>query len=416
MSTSRSHRVLGLLGALALCAAAACGTRLLRDPSFELWCGDKLCAPWESEGEIARVGTWHRNDYGVALMDGAELSQRVDAAPVECIEFELIADVDAEAEVQLELDFMDDGRSEYKEPIAESRWARLRFLVPTPTWYRGLRFRVRKLGHGHAVLAQLSATSSSDCKGERLALDDRPDGGQCDRAKQCKSGTCAPVPQRFQIGDEVSNPASVCGGCAEDADCPDGGVCGALEGAFGPYRACVEAGSAELGAFCELDAQCASGHCLHGLPFNNATCAGCGADEDCAEGEVCGVEVLAGGAARVCEQAEPLALGELCDANDQCQSGVCCFGACSECCGEWIPCADGAECGSSDPQGGTHALLCGFGRSDRAAGEACGGDLDCKSRRCKLPDSACLLPGDEDSPDLFEAVCRVERQLAGVCR
>ena len=42
MSKTRSHRVLGLLGALALCAAAACGTRLLRDPSFELWCGDKL--------------------------------------------------------------------------------------------------------------------------------------------------------------------------------------------------------------------------------------------------------------------------------------------------------------------------------------------------------------------------------------
>jgi hypothetical protein len=152
------------------------------------------------------------------------------------------------------------------------------------------------------------------------------------------------------------------------------------------------------------------------LPFNNATCAGCTADEDCAEGEVCGVEPLADGAARVCEPNEPGALGELCAGNDQCQSGVCCFGACSECCGEWVPCADGAECGSSQSGRSPRTLLCEPGAGHREVGQPCGSDLDCRSQRCELPPNVCLVQGNEDAPDFFEMVCRVERQLAGVCR
>jgi hypothetical protein len=418
MSNLREHRVGLGFGLLLACAASACGVRLLRDPSFELWCGQTLCAPWESKGEIARVPTWHPRDYGVELLDGAEISQLVEADPVECIEFELIADVSAEAEVQLELDFMDDGTSDHSERIAESNWARLRFKIAAPTWYRGVRFIVRKLGTGRAVLAQLSASSSSDCRGEPVELDRRPDGGRCEAGAQCASGTCSLVPQRFVdvSGKGPVDDSSVCGGCELDADCARGQVCGVLTSDYGPYRSCVQPRSAEVGAFCEADAQCVSGACVRALPFVYGTCAQCVEDTGCSAGDVCGIEVTDGGATRICEPLVAGPLGELCAGNAQCESGVCCFGVCSECCGEWSPCGDGVECGSSQPGFVSRTLLCAPGSGDRAAGEACGAHIDCRSGRCELQPNLCLSPGDEDSPDFFEAACRVERQLAGVCR
>jgi hypothetical protein len=418
MDHVRNHRWAVACGLALACAVAACGTRLLRDPSFELWCGDELCAPWEVKGEIARVGTWHPNDYGVSLLDDGEISQLVTEDPVECIEFELIADVEAEAAVQLELDFMDDGVVDRELPIAESHWARLRFEIVAPTWYRHVRFTVRKLGKGRAVLAQLSATSANDCKGKPVELDRRPDGGQCEESEQCASGTCGLVPQRFAAlsGTDPVNPISTCGGCALDDDCAQGQVCGVLVSDYGPYRSCIQPGSGELGAFCEQGSQCGSGRCLRALPFINATCAECSVDQDCAEGDVCGLEVADGGALRVCEPLEPAALGGLCAGNEQCESGVCCFGACSECCGEWSPCADGVACGSS--QGGfvSRTLLCAPGAGAREQGEPCGTDHDCRSKRCALSPNVCAVPGDEDSSDFFEAACRVAVQLAGACR
>jgi hypothetical protein len=405
-----------LWGVALACAAFACGDRLIRDPSFELWCGKKLCAPWESHGKVTRVGTWHRHDYGVELADGAEISQLVNHAPVKCIEFELIADVSAEAEVQLELDFMDDGHVEHAEPIAESHWARLHFLVRAPSWYDGVRFTVRKQGHGHAVLAQLAASASSDCSGEPIVLDDLLGGAHCENDDQCASGLCDAIPQRTMLdGEPPPDPALVCSGCSVDDECGGNQVCGVLESQWGPYRDCVGAGSTELGAFCEDASQCASGLCLHGLAFHNATCAGCEHDTDCDAGELCGLEVMSGGATRVCEAESALALGELCGENAQCASGVCCFGACSECCGEWLPCEDGSACGSTQIFAASATQLCGVG-DPREAGAACGSSIDCESGRCDQPALQCLLEGNAKSSDLFEAVCRVAQQIAGVCR
>ncbi len=49
-----------------------CG-QALRDPGYDLWCGDDLCA-WKVErGEIKRVATWHEGDAGVpGFRDSAE--------------------------------------------------------------------------------------------------------------------------------------------------------------------------------------------------------------------------------------------------------------------------------------------------------------------------------------------------------
>jgi hypothetical protein len=225
------------------------------------------------------------------------------------------------------------------------------------------------------------------------------------------------MPQRTMIeGFPPPNNFTVCGGCRDDEDCGEGKTCGVLESKWGPYRSCVDSGSAELGAFCESEAVCASGRCLHGLPFNNATCAECEHDSDCTGGQLCGLQVLDGGAARVCEEPRALPLGALCGENAQCDSGVCCFGACSECCGDFAPCQDGAECGSSQVPGASAMQLCGFGMQQRAAGEPCGSSRDCASGSCDQPEIECLFDAPEVTSDDFALFCPIKQQLAGTCR
>lgn len=407
------------LCALLAALLAACGTKLISDPSFELWCGQELCAPWESKGKVTRVGTWHANDYAVSLGNGAEISQRSDEDPVDCIEFELIADVTAEAQVQLELDFMDDGRSEYTEQIAESRWARLRFLVKPPSWYDGLRFRVRKLGKGRAVIAQLSAVSSSECKGEPIELvAERPVGVKCDEDEQCRSGRCArALPNVFGIA--IFQPAQVCAECQSSEDCDAGAVCGLRESEIDEeaYRGCVQPGPLEVGATCEHHGACPLGVCLEAASFNTSACAGCIDDGDCAQGEVCGIEVTERTLIRSCVPDEPGPLGELCTGNAQCQSGVCCFGVCSECCGDLWPCQDGAACERSELGQVLYApLLCAPGSGARGPDEACSADADCRSDGCELPAPECVIQGDPQSFEASLVGCRVQRRYAGVCR
>src|SRR5215468_1920822 len=48
--------------------ATDCGGGITRDPGFDLWCGDVLCA-WKIErGEVLRVPTWNEGDAGVELV------------------------------------------------------------------------------------------------------------------------------------------------------------------------------------------------------------------------------------------------------------------------------------------------------------------------------------------------------------
>jgi hypothetical protein len=68
---SRLGWSLAVLGAF-----VACRDELISDPSFDVWCGEALCSPWEATGDVSRVTTWHKKDFGIALGDGAVLSQR----------------------------------------------------------------------------------------------------------------------------------------------------------------------------------------------------------------------------------------------------------------------------------------------------------------------------------------------------
>ncbi|HSN28200.1 MAG TPA: hypothetical protein VLT45_18065, partial [Kofleriaceae bacterium] len=83
-----------------------CG-QALRDSGFDLWCGDQLCA-WKLErGNIKRIPTWNEGDSGVEL-DGTDVAieqlSPVDSGDGTCIEFTMVANVDKNADVELDVD------------------------------------------------------------------------------------------------------------------------------------------------------------------------------------------------------------------------------------------------------------------------------------------------------------------------
>lgn len=312
-------RVLLAAALFQMLAAPGCDS-ILEDDGFDLWCGDELCH-WDLEdGEIAKVPTWHQGDPGVALVGpSVAISQMVDIdqSATTCIRFEAVADVDESAEVMLELDFYDDGTVDYEERIPTSRWAPISYLITTPPVYRGIRFRLRKLGNGAAALAQIAASEDDKCVQPPLDLGARPLGMSCSANDQCDSGIC------YGAFDPLPF-VSACSQCETILDCADGQICG-LESQvprwYSSYYTCVDAGSHVLGEPCADDRECATGLCA-------GVCTACTAAADCADGESCTEvtsEVLQFLTTRpsVCTAGGLVATGGFCLAGEQCASGTC---------------------------------------------------------------------------------------------
>jgi len=151
-------------------SADECNDGLLEDPAFDLWCGETLCAWQVEEGHIAKTASWHDDDYAVALETvPTAISQLSTQAGAACLRVELIADVAAETQTALELDFNDDGSVEQRRDIPEASWKKLSYVIETPAGYERVRFRFRKRGEGRSVLARIVVR-----KGECNAL--REDG------------------------------------------------------------------------------------------------------------------------------------------------------------------------------------------------------------------------------------------------
>lgn len=156
--------IVGFLG-----LGSSCETDLLDNDGFNIWCGDRLCA-WEvEEGEVRKVKTWHPRDYGASL-EGSRvtISQLSDVADYEstCFKFYLQADMDDGVEVQIALDFDDDGTIEYQHTIVSDDWESVDYKIATPTEYDGVRFYVKKFGDGRAILARIRPVTSGGCAGE----------------------------------------------------------------------------------------------------------------------------------------------------------------------------------------------------------------------------------------------------------
>src|SRR5690349_6257210 len=111
---------LSLLLLAATQLGATDGGEVLRDPGFDLWCGDKLCTWKIIRGDAKRADTWHEGDSGVQLLGlDAAISQLspVDDRDGHCIRFDLVANVDENADARLDIDMYGDGSIEHSVPI-----------------------------------------------------------------------------------------------------------------------------------------------------------------------------------------------------------------------------------------------------------------------------------------------------------
>lgn len=298
---------------LTLLILAGCSASpLIKNDMIDRWCGDHPCS-WEAQGEVERVGSWHPDDYAVELVsDDAEISQlnaSVDYRSTRCFNFTLIAKVGRGAHPTLELDFLDDGTSEFVQELPVSNWGRLTFTITAPDWYKGVRFIIRKNGPGEVILAELAASSADGtCSAPPVELDHRPPGARCTSDEECADGTCED---------------HVCGECAAGGDdCPDGSFCGRVIVPDGVEHACVTEASGEFGTACEDGRQCQSGHC------QNHACSEC-EGTSCSDGSAC---AIARGAATTPPDGWPSlcapgsrkrAAGELCTDDSDCSSLLC---------------------------------------------------------------------------------------------
>jgi len=324
---SKMNRLLAILIGFASMTALTgftCGPPPLNlDTGFDMWCGDELCA-WEcTAGDVERVPTWHRSDYGVELVGNpAEISQ-LTTARADCLEFRLQVDRDPNVDLTIEMDFQDDGVTEYSHPIPTTNFEPASYRITPPTWYHSVRFIVRKTGAGRAVLAQIKVLplDRDKCSAPPMDLDDRPLGADCETDQQCQDGQCVMIDLPYNMGPR-------CGLCQNDDDCSGGETCGLGQIEGSTYRECVPAASRYLGELCLGNGECMSAVCCDRI------CSQCCQDQDCSSGtcEPRSTPVPGGAepdylfwpSGSQCSPGEGTAsTGEVCMFDDDCRSGVC---------------------------------------------------------------------------------------------
>jgi len=354
----RSITLVTALVAASQLGATDCGqVQVIKDPGFDVWCGESLCSWKLVRGDIDRVGTWHEGDSGVGFLGDDTAIQQV--SPVNstngvCIRFSMVADVAENAEVFLDIDVEADGTIERSERIGTSNWQPVSFLIHIAPPYDGIRFELAKQGTGNAVLANIGAEISTECTGlPQIAVEPRPNGAACNDLIECASGLCVAsattLPPAAVFG-------RVCGGCDPAADaCTGGEICGigpALSPVLAAPLTCVAPASAELSEQCLSDAECASGTCAIGT--GPGVCSSCKTDADCG-GQACGPAWLAGSRGpNVCRPgAGAGATGAACGADGDCASGTC-AGSDRKTCNDGRPCETDANCpATSDLTPGT---------------------------------------------------------------
>jgi hypothetical protein len=214
-------------------ALPACSDTQLGHSSF--WCGSTLCE-WEVEqGSIGQAPTWHEKDYGVTLGDAPTvISRRTTLNSSDCARFFLLGNVDAGAELVLELDVYDEGPIEFEQPIPELHWQSQSFVLPRVDLEFSDRWgvipaslRLHKHGAGNVVLAQLGIGWFSCPEAAPIAIADVPTGQFCMSSDQCRRGRCGPVTWKNAQGEPLGPGVDItaCSDCAFDSECGDGGRC-----------------------------------------------------------------------------------------------------------------------------------------------------------------------------------------------
>jgi hypothetical protein len=317
-----------VVAAVAQLGATDCDGGITRDPGFDLWCGDLLCA-WKLErGEVRRAPTWHADDSGVELLGGDSAIEQftpADSRDGTCIRFDLISDAAEDAAAELGVDIYGDGTIEQTFPIPAAHWKPLSYEFAVAAPFTGIRFEIAKRGPGRAVVARMRASVvPGTCAGlPSLFGGPAPPGALCNAAEDCATGICA----------HDSFGSAHCAKCDPTLQaCGAGQVCGV--GEPGPAERvvpldCVAAGARELGEQCLLHAECATGLCNLGM------CSTCATDSDC-DGRNC--RQAYGPGPYLCEPGtRSAASGEPCATDADCASASC-LGP------PRLQCADGRAC------------------------------------------------------------------------
>ena len=331
----RIQLTLLLLAATQL-GATDCG-EVLRDPGFDLWCGEDLCTWKVVRGDARRVDTWHDGDSGVELIGtDAAISQLspVTSGDGTCIQFDFVANVSGNVQASLNIDIFGDGSIEDSLPIPASNWEPVSFTLRFGTPFTGIRFELAKTGTGKAVFANIGARIVTGCESlPAIPPGLAPLGAHCTAGGGCESGICT----------AQSDPGSLfgtslrCAAC-EPGKCPAGQVCGISE-PISPALAvplrCEPTGGSELGEQCEAHLECASGKCTGGA------CSTC--DNACANGETCGPAWTFG--PWVCAPGEARRTsGEACATDTDCASGRCNGGVRKACSTDGRVCGNDTNC------------------------------------------------------------------------
>jgi V8-like Glu-specific endopeptidase len=180
---------------------------------------------------------------------------------------------------------------------------------------------------GMCLAGEACAASPGECGScvpAEILRADRGLGEECETADECRSRDCLEDEGRSYCTRQ----------CDADADCPDGYHCRADRCVSGPRGdigdVCVDNGDCGNGTFCANRA-------------DQSWCTTICEDGECPDGLSC---VPAGGT-MVCAPELGL-VGDDCEANEECISGVCADlgegGACTRECGPDAPCASGFEC------------------------------------------------------------------------
>lgn len=360
-------RIATLLG-LSMLLIGCTGEDLIKNPEVDVWCGDTPCG-WDADGEIARVGTWHSHDYAVSFEgEDTRLHQLND-------------DVD--------------------DNVGCMSFSMIAKVAPGTDAYVALDFQ------NDGMIDWEKPIPAADFDAFTFYVTP-PSWFTSVRFIVGKRGGGELVLAKLRALDTVSDYAK----------------CTAPEVRLEDRPAYAE---------CDRDEQCRSGLCL------DSTCAGCTSDEDCESG-VCGYAVrfdtfwgaqLDLDVVPMCVDEGSRLMGALCLGDGECETGLCCEGVCSECCGEGS-CGEDIECALSvaRTQGDDYVLphQCAPGMGLRESGALCTDDSDCAGGRCgdRLCSGLCseyweslgspdCAKSDCDSAHCADGVCEVQTIEVGAC-
>jgi hypothetical protein len=250
----------------------------------------------------------------------------------------MVANVDKNADVELNVDVFGDGSIDYHERLPTANWKPLAYDLFIKAPYAGIRFELAKTGAGKAQLANIGAKTidAATCAGlAQIVPGPAPEGAYCDynNPATCASDICTLVsdPGAFLGFTEA------CSACDATHPCTGTEVCGLHEPTSPVYWAsngCVAPAAKDLGERCTVPDECASNQCTNGR------CSFC-------SGSACACLPSWASGPSVCNAGEHLgASGAPCGTDDDCASSTC----------DGTPrkeCADGRPCGT--------AIDCPFG-------------------------------------------------------